>query len=43
MSEDKLFEDSTGQFVDTFEALKFYLPEKTFENVRQILYGIKCD
>lgn len=37
----KLF-DKTGQFTDTFEALKTYLPENVFENVRQILYGVKC-
>ena len=43
VDESKFYHKTNGQFLDTFEALKTYLPEKTFENVRQILYGIKND
>lgn len=32
-----------GHFIDTYEALKTYLPSKVFEDVRQIFYGIKTD
>lgn len=32
-----------GQFIDTYDALKKYLPSKVFEDVRQIFYGIKTD
>lgn len=37
------FYDKTNQFTDTYEALKAYLPGKVFEDVRQILYGIKAE
>lgn len=37
---DKLY-DKTGQFIDTYVALKQYLPKRIFDSVRQILYGIQ--
>ena len=43
VNEARFYDKTNGQFTDTFEALKSYIPEKSFENIRQILYGIKCD
>ena len=35
------FYDKTGQFIDTYVALKQYLPKRVFDSVRQIFYGIQ--
>ena len=31
--------DKESQFIDTYNALKEYLPSRVFDNIRQILYG----
>lgn len=39
--EEANFYDKEGQFTDTYSALEKYLPKRIFDNIRQILYGIK--